>query len=143
VRPAAPKGRHRRRRWRSAVSTLLTAAIVVGVGIFVWQRTHEKLQVTSAEVAVANPAAPCNITFQVTGTIHTNGRGGSISYQGVQDSEKNAPVLTADAARGSDTVQVELKWAFHGKGTHHAVAELRVLQPQQAVASAAFTYSCP
>ena len=139
--PAAP--RRRRRRWRSALSTLLTAAIVAGVGIYVWQQKHEKLQVTSAAVAVANPPAGCDVTANVIGTVYTNGRGGPISYEWIRDGAKNAPVLVADDARGSQTVRVELKWTFHGRGTHQAVVEFRVLKPEQAVASTTFTYSCP
>jgi serine/threonine-protein kinase len=141
--PTVPRSRHRRRRrWGRTVSTLLTLAIVAGVGIYVWLQKHEKLQVTSAAVAVASQPAACNVTFNIIGTIHTNGRGGPINYQWVQDSGKNAPVLVADDAQGRDTVQVELKWSFRGKGTHRAVAELRVLEPQQATASSTFTYSC-
>ena len=48
-----------------------------------------------------------------------------------------------DDASGSNTVRVTLKWAFHGKGTGQAVAELRVLDPQQGESSITFPYSCP
>jgi len=140
--PAVPRRRHRRR-WRPALSTLLTTAIVAGVGIYVWQQKHEALRVTSAAVAVANPPAGCDVTANVIGTVYTNGRGGPISYEWIRDGAKNAPVLVADDARGSQTVRVELKWTFHGRGTHQAVVEFRVLKPEQAVASTTFTYSCP
>jgi serine/threonine-protein kinase len=139
-RPAAPR---RRRRWRPALSTLLTIAIVAGIGIYVWHQKHERLQVTSASVAVANPPAGCDTTVNIFGTVYTNGRGGPVSYQWIRDSQKNAPVLVADAASGSQTLRVELKWTFHGKGTDQAVAEFRVLKPEPAVASTTFTYSCP
>jgi len=138
--PSAPR---RRRRWRPALSTILTAAIVAGVGTYVWQQKHEKLQVTSATVAVANPPAGCNVTANIFGTVYTNGRGGPITYEWIRDGAKNAPVLVADDASGSQTVRVELKWSFHGRGTHQAVVEFRVLKPEQAVASTTFTYSCP
>jgi hypothetical protein len=143
--PAAPEwpAPRRRRRWRPALSTLLTTAIVAGVGIYVWQQKHETLQVTSATVAVANPPAGCDVTANVIGTVYTNGRGGPISYEWIRDGAKNAPVLVADDASGSQTVRVELKWTFHGRGTHQAVVEFRVLKPEQAVASTTFTYSYP
>jgi hypothetical protein len=140
--PAVPKARPRRRRWRGALSTLLTVAIAAGVGAYVWERAHETLKITSAAVAVTNPPAGCNVTANIVGTIYTNGRGGPISYEWLRGSEKNAPVLVADDASGSQTVQVALKWGFRGKGTYQAVAELRVLEPEQAQASTTFTYSC-
>src|SRR5271165_969225 len=141
--PAVPDSRRRgRRRWRGVLSTLLTTAIVAGVGIYMWARTHETLQVTSATVAVANPPAGCDVTVDIIGTIYTNGRGGPVSYEWIRGSEKNAPVLVADDASGARTVRVELKWAFHGTGTDQAVAELRVLRPEPAAASTTFTYSC-
>jgi serine/threonine protein kinase len=140
--PALPTPRHRRRRWRGALSTLLTAAIAAGVGAYVWQRSHETLKITSAAVAVTNPPVGCDVTVNIIGTIYTNGRGGPIRYEWIRGSEKNAPVLVADDASGSQAVQVELKWGFRGKGTDQAVAELRVLEPEQAQASTTFTYSC-
>jgi hypothetical protein len=50
--------------------------------------------------------------------------------------------LVADDASGNKTVQVHLKWPFHGKGTIQAVARLRVLTPDTAEASITFPYSC-
>ncbi len=140
--PTVPRSRPRRRRWRRTASTLITAAIAVGVGIYVWAQAHETLQVTAAAVAVARQPAGCDVTVNIIGTISTNGRGGPISYQWIRGSGKNAPVLVAAAASGHNTVRVELNWAFHGKGTDRAVAEFRVLKPQQAAASTTFTYSC-
>jgi hypothetical protein len=105
------------------------------------------LQVTSASVAVANPPAGCNVTVNITGTVYTNGRGGPISYEWIRGSQKGpettTPILVADDASGSQTVRVELKWSFHGRGTDQAVAKFRVLKPEPAVASTTFTYSCP
>ena len=91
------------------------------------------MKVTAVAVALAKlPGTRCDVTVDVIGMIFTNGRGGPISYQWVRGSEETSPVLMADEASGHDTVQVELNWAFHGRGTDHAVAELRVLAPDQA-----------
>jgi hypothetical protein len=128
--------------WRGVVSTLITAAIVAGVGVYVWEREHQTLKVTKVGVTVANPSVGCNGTADIIGTISTNGHGGTISYEWVENGEAQ-PSLVADDASGSDSVQVPLKWAFHGKGTGQAVAELRVLNPQQSEASLTFPYSCP
>ncbi|HEX4291270.1 MAG TPA: serine/threonine-protein kinase [Trebonia sp.] len=139
--PVAQRG-PRRSAWRAVVSTLIAAAIVAGVGAYLWERAHQTLKITSVKVTAAKQSVGCNGTADIIGTIFTNGHGGSIKYEWVRGVEANAP-LVADDASGSNTVQVTLKWAFHGKGTGSAVAELRVLDPQQDEASIIFPYSCP
>jgi hypothetical protein len=139
--PVAQRG-PRRPVWRGVVSTLITAAIVAGVGVYLWERTHQTLKITDVKVAPANPSVGCNGTAEIIGTISTNGHGGPISYQWVRNSQADAPLVANDAS-GGKTVQVTLKWAFHGKGTGQAVAELRVLDPQQDESSITFPYSCP
>jgi hypothetical protein len=124
------------------VSTLVTAAIVAGVGVYYWVHTHEVLKITQVTVRAANQRVGCNGTADIIGTISTNGHGGPISYQWVPGAATD-PALVTDDASGSDKVQVELRWAFHGKGTGQAVAKLLVLKPQQAEASITFPYSCP
>jgi hypothetical protein len=124
------------------VSTLITAAIVAGVGVYLWERAHQTLKITAVRVAPANPSVGCNGTADIIGTISTNGHGGPIRYQWVHDSQADAPLVAVDAS-GGKTVQVKLSWAFHGKGTGQAVAELRVLGPQQDESSITFPYSCP
>ena len=128
--------------WRGVVSTLITAAIVAGVGVYLWEREHQALKVTGVSVTAANQSVGCDGTADIIGTISTNGHGGTVSYQWVEN-EVAQPPLVADDASGSDQVQVPLKWAFHGKGTGQAVAELRVLNPQQTEVSITFPYSCP
>ena len=139
--PVAQRG-PRRPIWRGVVSTLVTAAIVAGVGVYLWERAHQTLKVTDIGVTAANSSVGCNGTAEIIGTIYTNGHGGPISYQWVHDSQADAPLVANDAS-GGKTVQVTLKWAFHGKGTGQAVAELRVLAPQQDESSITFPYSCP
>jgi serine/threonine protein kinase len=128
--------------WRGVVSTLVTAAIVAGVGAYLWEREHQTLKVTGLNVRAANESVGCNGTAEIIGTISTNGHGGTISYQWVRDGVADK-TLVADDASGSNTVRVLLKWAFHGKGTGSAVAELRVLDPQEDEYSITFPYSCP
>jgi hypothetical protein len=128
--------------WRGVVSTLITAAIVAGVGVYLWEREHQTLKITGVNVTAANPSVGCDGTADIIGTISTNGHGGTISYQWVENGVEQ-PALVADDASDSDTLQVSLKWAFHGKGTGRAVAELRVLNPQQRESSIIFPYTCP
>jgi len=139
--PVAPAPRSRPV-WRGVVSTLITAAIVAGVGVYFWERSHETLKITEVKVTAANQSVGCNGTADLIGTITTNGHGGPVSYQWVRGAVTD-PALVADDQSGSDDVRVELKWAFHGKGTGQAVAELKVLEPQHAEASITFPYSCP
>jgi len=140
--PAAPPGPRPRPVWRSVVSTLITAAIVAGAGVYFWEREHQTLKITHVAVKATNQSVGCSGTTDVIGTISTNGHGGPIKYEWVHDDKTN-PTQVADDASGSDTVQVTLKWALHGTGRGQAVAELRVLSPQQDEASITFPYFCP
>ena len=127
--------------WRGVVSTLVTAAIVAGVGVYLWEREHQTLKITEVNVTAANKSVGCGGTADIIGTITTNGHGGPISYQWVEDGVAK-PRLVADDASGSNKVQVSLQWKFNGKGTGQAVAELLVLDPQQAQSSIIIPYSC-
>jgi len=144
--PDATKARSRRRRprWRAIVSTLITFAIVGGIGAYVWMRTHQSpLKVTGVSVALANPPGnACDATAELVGTIVTNGKGGPITYQWVQNNNPPLPAATVTNESGSNTVTVTFKWTFRGKGTEHAVAELRVISPNEATGNRQFTYSC-
>jgi hypothetical protein len=139
--PVARRG-SRRPVWRGVVSTMITAAIVAGVGVYLWERAHQTLKITGVAVSPTSQSVGCDGTADIIGTISTNGHGGSISYQWVRGAEADPPLVVDDAS-GSNTVQVTLKWAFHGKGTGQAVAKLRVLDPQQDESSVTFPYSCP
>jgi hypothetical protein len=140
--PVPPRGPRPRPVWRGVVSSLITAAIVAGVGVYLWEREHQTLKITKVVVSAENKAVGCDGTADIIGRISTNGHGGTISYQWVHGGVADKPLVVDDAS-GSDAVQVTLKWAFHGKGTGSTVAELRVLDPQQDVASITFPYSCP
>jgi hypothetical protein len=124
------------------VSTVITAAVVAGVGAYLWEREHQTFKVTDVRVTPASQSVGCDGTADIIGTISTNGHGGTIGYQWVEGGVAQSPLVVDDAS-GSNTVQVTLDWAFHGKGTGKAVAELRVLNPQQDEASITFPYSCP
>ncbi len=129
-------------RWRGAVSTLVTLAVAAGLGVFLWDRTHQPLAVSGVAVSLAGPPPGCEATVGLVATITTNGKGGPIAYEWIRDSnEAGSPATVTDQA-GHDTVQVTLTWSFHGKGTQQATAQLRVLTPNVASGSAHFTYSC-
>jgi serine/threonine protein kinase len=140
--PTVPR-RRRSRRLAGLLSSLLTFAIVAGIGAYVWNKTHQTLKVTSATVVVADPGKiTCNATVDVVGTIFTNGKGGPVTYQWTKDGQ-NLPTGTVTAASGQQQVRVDLKWNLRGKGTHHAVAIFQVFTPNVISAqSASFTYEC-
>jgi len=133
----------KRRRWRAAVSTFITAAIIGAVAVVLWQRAHDQLKVTAVAVAPAQPPGnQCNVTVTVVGTIQTNGRGGTVSYQWIRNGGLKTPVTAVTAGSGHAAVLVYLRWSFHGRGTYHAGATLRVLTPGAASGHTAFTYLC-
>ena len=142
--PNAVKARAKRRnpRWRGLVSTLITLVIVGGVGFYVWHRNQQQpLKVSGVSVTLASQPKSCAGTVDVVGTIVTNGKGGPVTYQWTENGSAQKAATVTDAT-GQDTVQVTLRWAFHGTGTQQAVAELQVLTPTSAVGNTQFTYSC-
>ncbi len=141
--PTPPPRPRKRRRWAAAVSTLITAAILGAVGVILWQRADDHLKVTAVAVALAHPPGnQCNVTVNVIGTIRTNGVGGTVSYQWIRGGGLTSAVSAVTAASGHATARVFLQWSFHGSGSYHAVARLRVLAPDAASGQTAFTYSC-
>ena len=128
--------------WRGIVSTLVTAAIVAGVGAYLWEREHQTLKITNVNVTAANPRVGCDGTADIIGTISTNGHDGTIRYQWVENQEAG-PAQVLDDANGSKKTQAHLKWPFHSVGTGKNVAQLRVLAPGQDESSITFPYSCP
>jgi serine/threonine protein kinase len=142
--PAWPVTPPRRRRspWPGVLSSLITAAIVAGVGAYYWIHTHQALQITDVKVSAANPKVGCEGTANLIGAITTNGRGGPITYEWVLNGERQG-VLKASDGTGSHTVDVTEAWTFNSRGTGKNIAELDVLTPQSGQSSITFPYSCP
>jgi serine/threonine protein kinase len=140
--PTPPPRRRPARRWRGALGTLLTVALAAGVWAYVWERSHDKLVINSVTVKSGNPNVGCSGTEEVVGTISTNGHAGRITYEWVRSTAPNPQFGVAQAGSGSDTVQVSLQWAFHGKGTGTAIVTLHVLTPASADETINFPYSC-
>ena len=126
------------------MSTLITAAIVAAVGFYVWHKTRGSLTVTKVSIAAPKQdGTKCgDVTVKVAGTIVTNGHGGSITYQWVENSAKVVHAVPVTAGSGQDKVPVTLNWTFHGKGAQQATIVLQVLSPNPGQASAVINYSC-
>ncbi|BCL18106.1 hypothetical protein [Micromonospora sagamiensis] len=142
-RPPAPP---RRSRWRlvgSVLSTLLTLALLVAVGLHLWQRMSP-LEIRSVRVTVAEPPGErCDVTVDVVATVETNGRAGTIRYQWLRDGAEPGGLLTQRVSRGQRTVTLRLKWAFSGTGSTTETAVINITDPTPTQGRTVFRYQCP
>ncbi len=132
------------RTWR-AVNLVLTLAIIAAAAWAGWQwwlRWHPQLRVAGATVTVVPPASVCGGEYDITGTIFSNGKAGTVTYQWVRSDGVATPRLTVDVPSGQQLTTVHLYWTFSGAGTESATATLAVTAPEPAVASAQVLYSC-
>ncbi|SCL22578.1 hypothetical protein GA0074692_1418 [Micromonospora pallida] len=143
--PPAPPARPRRSRWRlvgSVLSALLTLALLVAVGLHLWQRMSP-LEVRSVQVAVAEPPGErCDVTVDVVATVQTNGRAGTIRYQWLRGGAEPGGLLTQRVARGQRTVTLRLKWAFNGTGSATETAVVNIVEPTPIQGRTIFRYQC-
>ncbi|MFC7533014.1 hypothetical protein [Actinoplanes sp. GCM10030250] len=139
---AAPAKRPRWRRAVSVLSSLLTLALVVVVGLYVWQQLRP-LVVESATVAVPEPAGNrCDVTVDVVATVQTNGRGGTIRYQWFRSDAAPGAVLTEQVGSGQRTATLTLRWTFSGVGTTTERATVNIVEPSPVQATTPVTYRC-
>ncbi|MGN9767960.1 hypothetical protein ACTMS2_22730 [Micromonospora sp. SD12] len=144
--PAWPSPPPRRRSaWRtvtSVLSTLLTVALLVAVGLYLWQRISP-LEVTGVTLAVAQPAGDrCDVTIDVVATVSTNGRAGEIRYQWLRTGSAPGSLLTERVGRGQRTVELTLRWAFSGVGTTTETATVNITSPAPVQAQTPVSYDC-
>lgn len=143
-RPATP-ARPRRSAWRlvsSILSGLLTVALLVAVGLYLWQRLSP-LEITSVAVAVPeDPGDRCDVTIDVVATVQTNGNAGTIRYQWLRSGREPTALLTERVGRGQRTVTLHLKWAFSGVGTATETATVNITEPSPVQAQTPVTYRC-
>ncbi|MEW2444073.1 hypothetical protein [Micromonospora marina] len=143
--PTAPRIRPRPA-WRRAVSvlsTLLTAVLLLAVGLYLWQRLRP-LEVEGVTVTVPRPAGvACDVTVDVVATVRTNGRGGTIRYQWFRSDAPPGAVLTERVGNGQQTAALTLKWTFTGAGTTTGIATVNIVEPTTAQAGTRVVYRCP
>jgi hypothetical protein len=142
--PAVSRRGRQRVLLRGLLSGLLTFGIASAVlGVLYW-RSLDPLMVTAASVAPAQPLnGSCDLTVDVVGTVETNGRGGTVTYQWIRSDGQASAVLEQSIPSGSSSVQVHLYWSFSGRGTLPVWATLKVVAPNSIEATGAFTYACP
>jgi hypothetical protein len=132
--------RRRRPRW---IGALITVALVAGVLAYLLTRTGDPLQAHAQSVTAAVGPGQCDTVVDVVGTIATNGRAGSVTYEWVRNDGQPTSVLSQTVPDGTDSTQVHLQWSFSGRGRFDARATLRVLDPAPvSEAVGTFTYSC-
>ncbi|QMU77909.1 hypothetical protein GXW83_21645 [Streptacidiphilus sp. PB12-B1b] len=134
--PAAPG----RRRWVRLLPVLLVLLAVAGY--LLWQRVGPPLSVASVSVTATPAALSCGGTEQLTATVRTNGRRGTLRYHWVRSDGTDSGPLTASLSTGDRQVQLPLRWTVQGHGDFHGTATLDITAPGGATASAAFSYAC-
>ncbi len=143
--PATATAARPRPLWRRLValaSSLLTVALVVVVGLYVWQRLSP-LVVESATVAVPRPAGNrCDVTVDVVATVHTNGRSGVIRYQWFRSDAQPSTVLTERVGSGQRIATLTLRWTFNGVGTTTETATINITEPSPVQSSTKVAYRC-
>ncbi|MFI6133606.1 hypothetical protein [Micromonospora sp. NPDC051141] len=144
--PTAPPGRPPRPVWRrvvSVLSTLLTAALLVTVGLYLWQRLRP-LEIEQVAVAVPRPAGvACDVTVDVVATVRTNGRAGTIRYQWFRSDAPPGALLAERVGSGQRTATLTLRWTFGGVGATTGTATVNIVEPTPVQAGTRVSYRCP
>ncbi|MFI8829313.1 hypothetical protein [Streptomyces sp. NPDC053431] len=130
--------RRKRRRW-----PLLSLLTVLAVPAFLlWQWSTTPITVTALTVRTDPAGITCNGTALITGTLETEGAGGAIQYHWIRSDGTDSGMLTVDVPSGHRTTEVELRWAFKGRGTMNATATLETVLSTTNSAAVSFTYTC-
>ncbi|MEV0005427.1 hypothetical protein AB0H28_24505 [Micromonospora sp. NPDC050980] len=144
--PVAPPARPPRPVWRrivSVLSTVLTAALLVVVGLYLWQRLRP-LEIEQVSVAVPRPAGvACDVTVDVVATVRTNGRAGTIRYQWLRSDAPPGALLRERVGSGQRTATLTLRWTFSGVGATTGTATVNIVEPTPIQAGARVGYRCP
>ncbi|WFE35793.1 hypothetical protein [Micromonospora sp. WMMD975] len=144
--PVAPPARPPRPVWRrfvSVLSTVLTAALLVVVGLYLWQRLRP-LEIEQVSVAVPRPAGvACDVTVDVVATVRTNGRAGTIRYQWFRSDAPPGALLSERVGSGQRTTMLTLKWTFSGVGATTGTATVNIVEPSPVQAGTRVSYRCP
>jgi hypothetical protein len=122
----------------------LAAVVLVAVLAFLaWQRLGPDLAVRDVSVATESGAPGCDGTARVVAAVRTNGEGGTIDYRWFRSDGTRSGLLHEKVPAGRKQTRLRLLWTFHGQGTYHARAELRIVSPAARTAGTSFTYTCP
>lgn len=135
--------RRPRRRGSPRGGVLFAGLALCAVLAFLLLWRPDPVVLTGAEVGpAAPPGQACDVTVDVVGTIHTNGRAGTIGYRWLRSDGESSEPLTQTVEDGQTSAQVHLFWTLSGKGRYPATATLEITQPQPLSATGGFTYAC-
>jgi len=122
----------RRRSWPGVVAAGVAAAVVVVVIALVFPPSTQAITVVSLSLA-SDPSAvsdvACPARFVVTGTILTNGAGGSVQYRWSGTGDPGDQVRSASVASGQRLVTTSLTVSVAVATDSPARLDLRVLSP--------------
>jgi hypothetical protein len=131
--------------WRIG-NIVLTVAIIAAAswaGWQWWQRWHPQLAVSGVTVtSTATGSDPCDTQYDFVGTIATNGKAGTVTYQWQRSDGQSTKHLTVNVPAGRRSTVVHLYWTFSGTGSQSATATLNVSDPGSAQGSAEVAYAC-
>ncbi len=128
----------RLRRW---FGTALTVILLAASGVVLYLRFHHAPFHVTGVVISQQTRTGCGV--DVTGRITTNGSAGTISYQWLFRSDRQAPQpLSQSVVAGQQAVYVTVAVEGEGHGSASQRVTLQVLGPDQGTASASVVVSC-
>jgi hypothetical protein len=137
--PQRTDAKRRRRRWERILNGVLTAALAALVIWLLWPAGALRVQ----QLSVRAPATVgCDATANVVATVRTNGKKGQLHYRWERNDGARSGELQESVSGGQQSVDLLLRWVFHGPGTYAATATVQLLKPTNEQASVHFDYRC-
>jgi len=106
------------------------------------RRAGPALVISDIMVQSRQQSLGCGGTETITGTLHTNGAAGTITYRWSRSDGTVSGGLRQQVGAGVADVDVVLLWSFHGRGALQPSATLEVTGPDSISAGTVFAYVC-
>ncbi|MFE5947502.1 hypothetical protein [Streptomyces sp. NPDC056480] len=143
--PSWSKGAcHRRRTLQRLLSFGASAFVLAALAVHLMtQQASPGLKVTRVSVSAgAHETLACGEHAVISGTVHTNGGAGLLTYRWIRNDGTTSGLRQENIPGGQTRVTLSLSWAFSGRGSYNAEAHLQVLSPGEVSSSASFAYQC-
>ena len=135
--PPAPPRRLRRKRALNLVLTVALAGLVIWL---LWPAG--KLHVSTVSLQAKPTVVACEQSADVVATVRTNGNAGQLKYRWTRNDAVGSGTLVQSLARGQHSVNLHLRWTFHGPGSYDARATVQLISPGAQHATVNFRYAC-